>query len=422
MISVEIIEELYAAVAALRRSLDMSMQMGVLSRDGKFSQRLKIVALKMESLRLDLQFVRRGRQEQPKEMLHNLRNDLAALLNDPDFVHVASRLRFRPIPPGRAPLPVELQNPELSVPAAVDMLVRRIDELTESEIAHVAVSGSATLRRVVPAQKLAPAMFDILDSKLVLINQQATPRSEDIANIQRARDILLQRGKSIIEALEQSNCDRRVLGSLRELQSGLSNRDNIIELGLVNLGVDRVCKSAAAELPEALLGAIDGHIVGIGMYVAQFDEWQRFSENATNVEIDANDIERIGDAAQAIIERLDQHPEIAASEVPKTLKALHALISNPQLASKRAAFAVLRTIENLVAKVYQHGADFLDKTATKTVDGLSSTASKMIIGALMAVALAATTSLGGVSGKVAEAAWMRTAAEIVKKQIEEVTR
>jgi len=88
----------------------------------------------------------------------------------------------------------------------------------------------------------------------------------------------------------------------------------------------------------------------------------------------------------------------------------------------RAAFAVLRTIENLVAKVYEYGADFLDKTVRKTLDDLSGAASKVVAGALIAIALAATANLGGVASKVAETAWMRTAAEIIKKQMEELTK
>ena len=188
------------------------------------------------------------------------------------------------------------------------------------------------------------------------------------------------------------------------------------------MAVERVCKGAASELPDALLGAIEGQTAGIGMYVAQFPAWQRFSENAASVELDARDVQRIGEAAQVVIDKLNLQPEIADDEVPRTLKALRALIADPAQATKRAAFAVLRTVENLVAKIYQYGADFLDKTVMKTIDGLSGAASKVIIGSLLTIALAATVNLGGVTGKVAETAWMKTAAELVRKQIEEAAR
>jgi hypothetical protein len=190
----------------------------------------------------------------------------------------------------------------------------------------------------------------------------------------------------------------------------------------MNIGVEGVRRGAAAELPDALNGEIEGYVTGIGMYVAQFVEWQRFSENAASIEIDVDDVRQIGISVDAILNQLEMNPDIADEEVPKTLKALRSLIANPALSSKRSAFAVLRTIENLVAKVYQFGADFIGETAEKTVHGLSSATSKVIVATLMGLALTATLSLGGVPSKVAEIGWMKAAAEMVKKQIEETIK
>lgn len=422
MVSEREIDELYRGVINLRNSLDTPARVGRFRRDPLLLEVLKRLLLKVEAIRLDLTFARRTREEQPDEVLYRAQADLRALLDDADFYEIARGLRFRPSPPVRENLTPELNDPKLSVTDAAEVLLRRIDDMLEHGSENTKTPSAAALKRVVPDQKLAPAMFDIVAGKIVVLKQPAQIGPNDAQNAAEARDLLAARGKTIIDALERSNCDRRIMESMRELQLELERKDNVIELGLINMAVERVCRGAAAELPDAVLGAIEGQTAGIGMYVAQFPAWQRFSENAASVELDNLDVQRIGDAAQAVIDKLALQPEIAEDEVPRTLKALRALIANPAQATKRAAFAVLRTVENLVAKIYQYGADFLDKTITKTIEGLSSAASKVIIGGLLAVALAATANLGGVTAKVAETAWMKTAAEIVKKQIEEAAK
>lgn len=422
MISVEEIDEIYRGILNIRSSIDLQLRISRLRYDPLFVESTKRVLLSLEGLRLDLNFARRAREEQPLEILLKTQDQLRDLLNDREFLTTVRGVRFRPPPPGRERITPDLNNPELSVVDAAAIILNRIDGILDQGSSRERAPGAVALRRVIPDQKLAPAMFDIVSGKIVVVKQPAKTTPEDEDNVARARDTLSARGKSIIDALEKSNCDRRIVEGMRELQVELERQDNIIELGLMNMALERVCKGAAAELPESLLGAIEGQTAGIGMYVAQFPAWQRFSENAASIDLDGSDIQRIGDATQAIIEKLAVHPDIAEEEVPRTLKALRALIANPAQATKRAAFAVLRTLENLVAKIYQYGADFLDKTATKTVDGLSAAASKTIIGSLLGLALIATANLGGVTGKVAETAWMKTAAEIVRKQIEDVAR
>lgn len=414
--------DLYGLITALQRSIHASKD---LFNNPARSPAHKRVLLALESLRIDIRLDSSPDETVSKNVLRAVRDGLIALLNDKGFLQTTERARFRHATgrPERRPEFEALIERNTDLYEATRIIANHFNELVEStSTLDTSETDTAVLRRVLPSQKLAPAMFDIVAGKLVVVKQAANARSDDLVNIQNARETLVSRGKNLVDAFERSNCDRRIVESLRELQEAISRQENIIELGLINLGISQICKSAKSELPEALIGALDGHTTAIGMYVAQFPEWQKFCENASFVEIDAADIALIHDAAQNIIDKFDQHPDIADAEVPKTIKALKLLIANPSTASKRAAFAVLRTIENLVAKIFQYSADFLDQTATKTIKGLSTATSKVIICTLMTLALAATTNLGSVAGKVAETQWMKTAAQIVKKQIEDLEK
>lgn len=427
MIDSNLIGEIYEAIVAIRNAINRPIiESSRWLSNEKYREDIKRVVMNVEGLRIDLQFARRF-PDKSNKILNNAFNIVTELQNEPALESffdvrargvITNRERVRHLIP-------ELESRELRLGELLNILPSRINHLLAESILDETTSGGAAkgardLRRIVPEQKLAPAQFDIVNDQLVLVNLPVQLHADDLTNIQQARTALMARGENIIKALERSNCDKRVLNSVQELQEGLTRERNAIELGLMNIGVDQVCKSAAAELPEALLGEISGYVTGVAMFVAQFGEWRRFSENAASVDITTDDIEKIGAAAQSIIDRLDDHPGIAAAEVPKTLRALRALVSNPALATKRAAFAVLRTIENLVARVYQYGADFLDKTAQQTVDKLSSKASTTIVVILMTAALTATATMGGIPAKVAETNWMKTASEIVKKQIEDI--
>jgi hypothetical protein len=190
----------------------------------------------------------------------------------------------------------------------------------------------------------------------------------------------------------------------------------------MNIGVEAMCSAFEAELPDALRGMMLGHTRGISMYVAQFPDWQKFSENAASIELTQDDIRGVSETAKTLVANLEQHPEIADDEVPKTIRALQKLIDNPALATKRAAYAVLRTIENLVAKTFEYFTDFLDKTAKKTVECLSGAASVAIVVTLMKLALAGALGISPLSAKITDTAWVKAAAEIVERQIEALTK
>jgi hypothetical protein len=98
------------------------------------------------------------------------------------------------------------------------------------------------------------------------------------------------------------------------------------------------------------------------------------------------------------------------------------LLANPSGASKRAAYAVLRTVENLVSRIFAYGLDYFDQTAKKTVSSLSSVTAKMIVSGLLALAATGAIGLAPLSTRIQDLGWLRAAAEIIKRQIDPLIR
>jgi hypothetical protein len=274
---------------------------------------------------------------------------------------------------------------------------------------------------LIPNQKVSPIKFGIEDGRLVLADQPAAYADEDSQNIDNARGALLKSGETLISELQQSNCDPRLLSSIKELRSALESRDNVVQLGLINIGCDAMRISFEGELPSATHAMIKGLTTGVALYVAQFPEWQRFSDNAAAVNLGPQDIDRISATARATISKLESDPSLADPAVPRTIAALLAFASDPKNAAKRTVFAVLRTLENLVARAFQFTLDFVGKTASKTSEAASTAISKVVAIGIMSVAVSAALGLSGVSAGDAMN-WMKNAAEIVQRQIENLKK
>lgn len=154
------------------------------------------------------------------------------------------------------------------------------------------------------------------------------------------------------------------------------------------------------------------------MLVAQYPEWVTFSENANSIELSEQDIKAVSSALQVLVDATEKQPEIASPEVPRTIKAISQIISDPKGTGKRAALAAIRTLENLVIKVFGYGGDLIDKTAHKTIDALSTTTSRVLALAVLSLGLTVAGNLMGISASVDGLGWIKDAVEIVRAQLE----
>ena len=337
---------------------------------------------------------------------------------DQELDRITSQVPFRMIGPKshRSAEPVlheGLLFGDLNISEALRLLSDTVDSIPLdsllSEDPPQTTGGVQALSRILPdAQLPAPAQFEIRDGRLSIVSQVAAPDREDMQNVQSAKSELLEDGQKIIDELSRSNCDRRIIEEFGELQARVASDEDIIRTGITNITCSHIFDQFKDELPDALYGMMKGHAVGVSMYVAQFPEWRRFADQAAAANLDTQHAPLVSAAARKIADEVANKPNIADPEVPRLLRVLAELTSDPERSSKRAIFAVLRTVENLVSSTYSYAKDLLKKTADKTVDSLSSTASKVI-----AAAVAGAIVLGPVASALPESAWVQKATEII---------
>ncbi|MBP2549294.1 putative PurR-regulated permease PerM [Neorhizobium galegae] len=278
------------------------------------------------------------------------------------------------------------------------------------------------MKKIVPEQKISPVKFYFDDGRLKVLSEVNIKNSRDTENIRQALDAIIQQGNALIESLINSNCDKRLLESVTNIRKNLEEDTNIVKTGLMNISCSSISSQFEQELPSAINGMLKGFTASVHLYISQFPAWEQFVENAANTEFDRADVGTILSAADGLAKNLSQLEDHVDDNVPKSILLLRHAIESPEIFSKRAAFALLRTVENLVAKVYQYGAEFLDDTIKSVSKGTSSAISKATIIAILSFTVANAAQLSTVVVKIGEMHWMHEATLMIQRQLDAITR
>jgi hypothetical protein len=314
---------------------------------------------------------------------------LDRLLNSNEFLSLADELTYKPSRVGNMSQRLRIPIGGVSVRRAIQDLRDYLGEykVSDSDASDILSSADA------PPQKPGPLQFDIVDGKISLSVK------ESLAHDRVLSEALLRlstQGEALQESLRDSNADPRlqhfVAQHVSDIESG-----NIISIGVYNIQLGILCDAMAEELSPTVLGLLRGHIAAIGMLASQSEAWRLFLENASITHFDESSIAKISATADTIVQHLQANPEIVDEAVPKSFIALRELIADPKKMSGKVAFAVVRSIENLAARAYQHLQEYVEKTATKSVEGLATATSALLIGALTGAIIAGGTGLLGLN-------------------------
>jgi hypothetical protein len=338
---------------------------------------------------------------------------------DPIFDEpIAGRDRIRPVTPRPAPPRVPDSQSGLERLAGLrEELDKALESARSSRRQPKPDPELVRLLRALPEQKLAPAQFEIQANRIVLKNVPSSPAPQDRKNVLAAKEGLEASGKRLLKEIQKSNFDRRLAETIEYVQEIISDGANIIKLGVSNIEFGMVCTALAKELPDAILAKLRAHALNIDMYVAQFPEWKRFVENAADTQLAEEDIKALHHSVGQLIQNMEKEPELVAPEVPKTLLHLREMIGHPKVASRRAAYAVWRSLENFVKGVLRYVLDVAEAVRSKSVKVVSN----VVVAALLAWALNSATSIGPIARKFGEQ-WLDTALEVGRKELEAITK
>lgn len=408
-------QEVARALSSLRASFDIVHINNIFAEK---SEVLRYWYLKIEETRYKFNTGIKGKRTNVELLraMQILRDDLRSTFNNSGFSSLALDLPYRHgAPSDGRPLLLdwELYDNKLTAADAVAFIIPALGrEIERRDSANE--PPALRLKNLLPEQRLAPVSFSVRAGMLTINRQHVSSGLDNTRDVAAAKSQLIAKGEEIIGHLALSNCDPRITQTVIEIQKKLGEDANIIQLGLLNTEYAAVCSSFYDELPEAVALKMTAHSMGIGMFVAQFPEWARFAEKAAQVAIEPADAITLAHAAELTAERLEADKSLSEPQVPMIIRHLAELVKDPATFSRRAVFAVFRTLENLVISVFRFGADVLEKTSAKTADSLSTTASKLASGALLGIAVGVALQVSPIAATIQGGEWMSRAIEIVK--------
>ena len=275
-------------------------------------------------------------------------------------------------------------------------------------------SAAEGIEKLVPqVQKIGPAQFEVSEGVLRLRHGVDEPAERDRQNVDRARASLVAEGSWLIENLVGSNADRRLVDLIQDMQERLRSTTDVIQLAIANMSCQLVADRFEDEFSPVLAGRMNGYTAAIGMYVGQFPEWIRFSENAAMAEYDAADIRAIHSAGIDLVASLREASTTVDPEVPHTLAWMLEAIADPRKAVRRTVFAAIRTIENLVAAVLRASGMVLGGAVTGAQKGVQLATKGIVAVSLLTAAANVAIRVSPASVKILQASWLGKAGKLV---------
>ncbi|GGE98303.1 hypothetical protein [Sphingomonas prati] len=278
---------------------------------------------------------------------------------------------------------------------------------TAAEIAQV------ELQNIVPSQREGPVKFEMAAGVLKVRHQAAVIEEQNRLNAELASGQLIEEAKSVINQLSHSNADPRLIELVKDMSNRIAIKQDVIQIGIAAISFQIVCDKFENELPFILSARLSALSIGVGMYVSQFSEWQRFSENAAMADFSFEDVGKLFTSGSELVESLRAVGTAVDKEVPRTLAFLLETIKDPRRATKRTVLATVRSIENLVIVVVNSCGSILGGILAGITEGAKKGTTIITATALLSIAGVTAVSIAPAAGRVLQSNWLGKAGKLI---------
>lgn len=275
------------------------------------------------------------------------------------------------------------------------------------------------LSEVVPTQQSAPLQFAVLNGKLQLKKQSAKSKAEDRKIISLGKASLQDDSNTLLNSLRETNADPRLSLAVAGIRDTLASDADVIRLGMLSISCETMCRKFSDQLSDIVSSQLEALSTNLSLFVAQFPEWQRFIENASQTTALAHeDIQHLYRGGLALVEKLKTDDTLVDPQVPRSVELILEAIRDPRRSSKRAIYGTVTTIQNLLSAIFTGFGGLLGSGFSGLKEGLKTSIKAITIAGLLTVAAQQASTLSPTISKVTNSNWLDQAAKIVEKALE----
>lgn len=175
-------------LVSLRRTLDAPYEAISRQKELVGEALRRSMLMDIEAARLLIAPLRNARQPMPDAVIRltSLSRELTRFVSNQEYAAVLRTLKYRrfPDPPQRVERNVRIIDIEAPTAlAAIEMLIERIGDVAAPPSGDAVQRELFQLRSIIPAQKIAPAQFEIKNDRLIVKTRTSDARDEDVRSL-----------------------------------------------------------------------------------------------------------------------------------------------------------------------------------------------------------------------------------------------
>ena len=290
-----------------------------------------------------------------------------------------------------------------------------LDENTISlvDAANISKETVNEIAKVLPEQKFGAVYFHFSGVHLELERRRDYVKGDSRKIVEEARARLVRDGKELLSHLAASNCDARLITSVAGIVEDIEEANSIVQTGISLITLEEYVRLAGDEVQPIVLSILRGFVYGATHFVGQFREWELFVENSSESNFDQNDIESARRVGRALADGLGQKEISVSPEVPKSFRLLADAIIDYRSASRRAAWAMLRAVENLIIVVAKECVTSVSALKKGVDKGLGKGGAAVALATLLYVAISAAGDITPQAARVMKSTWIDDIVKII---------
>jgi hypothetical protein len=282
------------------------------------------------------------------------------------------------------------------------------DAVSLEKILDASLSDDELVPTNVPDQKPSPIYAKIEGSKIVMDSGRTLQPLLSVHSLERTRLYLKGELLQLIESLQASNVDRRLIVEIFKLGELLKFEDDAgaIVLGLHTKKVIQMALQIEHEISAVLGVQVSSTLTQLSHFAAQYKDWIEFLRNAAQYPAKQAVEGSIDGAVERFVEVLAANPDNVDRRIPATVKLIEGSLSEDSEIRSGAIYAAVRGFENVCIVAVKFAFDQVIALLKETTEKVRNYSAKILAVTIVTLAIGMITSFMPVIKAAPELNWV----------------